>query len=208
MLNSAYGKYALDPRKFKNYFIFDNDDPECVEQFAAWRAEQDNDAEMVEDTGRFEIWAAPAPDDEGYYDVAVAASITSAARSILLRAKCAARRPIYCDTDSLICLELSGVPIDDATLGAWKLEGETRAVYIVGKKVYAAWEAVLDKKTGKRKHKIASKGAKLSANVIRRLALRKMPYVEWTSDAPNFSLAKPFGAGKTNFVHRKIGITS
>ena len=206
ILNSAYGKFATDPTKFKDWFILDSSDDECLKEFEAWRdenREKENTCELVNDMGRFEIWQCPNYDIRGFYDVAVASSITSAARSILLRAIAFSHRPIYCDTDSLMCLDISQrVEIDDAKLGAWKFEGACKKAYIAGKKMYACelfnadWTPMLDK-DGKQKIKLASKGAKLSLTDIRQLCKGKI--INWKSDAPNFKLD-----GATRFVRRNI----
>jgi hypothetical protein len=223
MLNSAYGKMATDPTKFKDYYILDNsendyDDFEEWKQSAKARAtaysetfSDDKEArraylklapKLVQDAPRFEIWECGAPDDRGYFDVAIGASITSAARSILLRAIHACERPLYCDTDSLICEALSGVEIHDSKLGAWKFEGETDLLYVAGKKMYAAMGATLDK-DGTRKDKIASKGAKLSADDIAYVAMHPDEFLLWKSDAPNFKLD-----GRVEFIERKIRATA
>lgn len=224
MLNSAYGKMATDPTKFKDYFILDNNDYESIESFEQWKhngtlyakecsseIESEKDARalykklvptLVQDNLRFEIWVCGAPDDNGYFDVAIGASITSAARSILLRAIHACDRPLYCDTDSLICEGLDGVEIHDSALGAWKFEGETDTLYVAGKKMYAAIGATLDK-DGTRKDKIASKGAKLSSKDIAFIAQNPDLFVTWQSDAPNFGLD-----GSINFNVRKIRATA
>lgn len=223
MLNSAYGKMATDPTKFKDYYIVDNseddyDDFETWRENAKARAREYSDTfadektarraylklapELVQDAGRFEIWVCGAPDDRGYFDVAIGASITSAARSILLRAIHACERPLYCDTDSLICEALSGVEIHDSKLGAWKFEGETDLLYVAGKKMYAAMGASLDK-DGTRKDKIASKGAKLSADDIAYVAMHPDEFLLWKSDAPNFKLD-----GRVEFIERKIRATA
>jgi hypothetical protein len=210
ILNSAYGKFATDPTKFKEWFLVDNSDDNCMVEFEAWRDENrsnGNICELVNDMGRFEIWQCPNYDIRGFYDVAVASSITSAARSILLRAINSATRPIYCDTDSLICTDIGKVEIDSIKLGAWKFEGATKLAYIAGKKMYACelcdkdWNPMLDKKTGKQKIKIASKGAKLSLPEIRSLCQGKT--VSWKSDAPNFKIN-----GSVSFVQRNMRKTS
>lgn len=240
--NSCYGKYATDPSKFKEHKIVDyGDDASCI-AYAEWQAkyrqaqidaiEQGkqplNDIEMVMDAGNMAIFRCDKPAERGYFDVAVAASITSAARSILLAAIYASDTPLYCDTDSLICRALTGVLIDDAILGAWKLEGQTANVYIAGKKVYACENAVTDQ-NGMRKHKIASKGSKLTFEDIRALATHDIaymrrnnvanselgdlafkdfvpgekPYIVWKSEAPNFKLT-----GHVKYVSRKITATA
>ena len=209
ILNSAYGKFGSNANEFKEWYIYDDqaDDAEKI-KFEEWRDSHptirggkdgkaiSRGAEMVHDYGRFEIWQAPNPSDRGFFDVAVAASITSAARSMLLRAIRAAERPLYCDTDSLVCLGLSGVEIDDYKMGAWKFEGSTDAIYIAGKKMYSC---LLDQpgKDGKPKYKTASKGAHLDHNDIVALCAGKI--VHWQSDAPNFKFS-----GDTKFVARNI----
>lgn len=208
-LNSAYGKFGSNPATFKEFFIYDAQcSTEEHDKFIQWieanpkEFDQEtgklisNGAELVQDLGRFEIWQCPAPNDDGYFDVAVAASITSAARSVLLRAIHNAHRPVYCDTDSLICESLSGVDIDPMLLGAWKCEGTTDEIFIAGKKLYSC---VLNErgKKGEVKHKIASKGAKLNHDDVVRLCRGET--VHWKSDAPNFKFS-----GEVKFVARNI----
>lgn len=208
-LNSAYGKFGSNANEFKEWYIYDAQGTwEEHEAFEAWRASHpiikggkdgkvvSMGAELVHIEGRFEIWQAPAPSDRGFFDVAVAASITSAARSVLLRAIHGSTRPIYCDTDSLICEEIGGVIVDDHELGAWKCEGTTERIYIAGKKMYSC---LLDQlgKDGKPKNKLASKGAKLTHDDMIKLCQGET--VRWASDAPNFKFN-----GDVKFVARNI----
>lgn len=68
-----------------------------------------------------------------------------------------ADEPIYCDTDSLICRNLSNVPMDAVQLGAWDKEAEFDDVIIVGKKLYGC--KVKGKEDGQKgRDKIRSKG--------------------------------------------------
>lgn len=206
ILNSAYGKFATDPTKFKEWFLLDTADDECILEFEMWRdenKEKGNVSELVNDMGRFEIWQCPNYDIRGFYDVAVASSITSAARSILLRAINYCVRPIYCDTDSIICLDIGKkVEIDKSKLGAWKFEGAAKKVFVAGKKMYACelfneqFIPMLEK-NGKQKIKIASKGAKLSLADIQELCKGKT--IHWKNDAPNFKIN-----GSVGFVQRNI----
>lgn len=207
-LNSAYGKFGSNADEFKEWYIYDSHGEwEEKEAFETWRESHpvikggkdgkaiSRGAELVHFQGRFEIWQAPAPSDRGFFDVAVASSITSASRAILLRAIHGATRPLYCDTDSLICLDLHGVEIDETSLGAWKNEGSTDCIYIAGKKMYSC---MLDSVGGKPpKNKLASKGAKLSHSDMIELCEGKI--VRWKSDAPNFKMN-----GETKFVARNI----
>jgi len=207
-LNSAYGKFATDVDKFKEWFILDTWESERIDEFDKWREENKlagNPPILENDLGRFEIWSCKSPDEKGFFDVAVAASITSASRSILLRAIHASERPIYCDTDSLLCLDIGDVEISDTKLGAWKFEGSTDLIYVAGKKMYAAKLDQLDKH-GTHKIKMASKGARLNYDDI--VAICRGEVINWRNDAPNFSI-KMTPSTKcheitTKFVERKI----
>jgi hypothetical protein len=68
--------------------------------------------------------------------------------------------------------------------------------------MYAAMGATLDK-DGTRKDKIASKGAKLSADDIAYVAMHPDEFLLWKSDAPNFKLD-----GRVEFIERKIRATA
>jgi len=195
LLNSAYGKYATDITKFKDWFILDLADDACIEAFNKWR-EKNPESELETALGLYEIWNAPSNSERGYFDVAIAASITSAARSMLLEAKINSTNPIYCDTDSLICEELHNVEIHDSKLGAWKFEGKTDTVFIAGKKIYCAVGAG---KGGA--DKIASKGARLGRAEI--LSLCEGETVTWQNSAPNFKRS-----GEVVFIERKIRSTA
>lgn len=128
VMNNAYGKFAQNPRRFKESFITDAGDP-APKGF-------ENSLVPVFRGNEYDIWERPTPHFR-FNNVGTAASITGAARSVLLRAKHAAVEPIYCDTDSLICKELVGVSIDASALGSWKFEKEFDEVIIAGKKLYA-----------------------------------------------------------------------
>lgn len=174
LLNSAYGKFASNPENYHDYKVFQPDElPDAGDGWQLFHVEH----------GAPSVWRRPAKSTRGFYDVATAASITGAARSVLLRGIHAAKRPIYCDTDSLICEDFTG-PIDAATIGAWKLECEGDALAVHGKKMYALTqngEAV----------KVASKGVKFSADEIFRLC--RGENVTSRRDAPNFSLSRGVG---------------
>lgn len=196
LLNSGYGKFATNVDKFKDWYIYDSSDATIIEDFDKWRSDREEKGlipVLHSDMGTIEIWCCPSGADKGWYDVAIGASITSASRAVLLEAIHNSRRPIYCDTDSLICEEINGVEIHPTNLGAWDCEGETDCVYIAGKKIYAA--TVNDR--GKMKDKIASKGACLKYYDIVRLT--EGEEIVWKNDAPNFKMS-----GETKFVERKI----
>lgn len=197
ILNSSYGRFALSPWQFREWYIVDRSSIAECEKFLAWEAKAIK-PEKIQDAGTFELHSARTiPRDRQFMDVAVAASITSASRAQLLEAICLGLRPIYCDTDSLICEALRGVSNDNFELGAWKFEGETDCIYVAGKKLYAAELLEIDKQTGQRKIKLASKGARLTFDQMKKVSLGEM--VHWECEAPNFRLT-----GEVKFTDRRI----
>jgi hypothetical protein len=174
LLNNAYGKYAQNPRNYKESYItdhgwrppnpmsYDKDGhPIFDKSVEAWLPVGCNDPrmgplvycaredDMVPENQAiwddlpaiqnkllgYSIWERPTTKLR-FRNVATAASITGAARAVLLEAICNAVDPIYCDTDSLICRELLNLDLDDSRLGAWDLEDEFSRVIIAGKKTY------------------------------------------------------------------------
>lgn len=140
LLNNAYGKFAQNPRRFKEYYFTNVGEapPKPWMEFLHEMADEERHkySMPVERTDDFSVWAKPSP-GRRYNNVATAASITGAARSVLLEAIQNAVDPIYCDTDSLICKSLNGVEIHKSKLGAWDLEAQFDRVIIAGKKTYA-----------------------------------------------------------------------
>lgn len=204
MLNSAYGKFGSNPENFEDWYInrdFGNDE--------ALRA---NGYEIKVEYEEFELWARPASNaDNSYFNVATAASITSAARAILLRGIQQATDPIYCDTDSLLCRDFSG-EVSDTIIGAWKLEKETPMAAIGGKKLYALYDPKTlalpktvynpkfkcrDPNPDRRALKLSSKGGSLSVDEIIKIA--KGGTVRYENAAPTFSLTQ-----KTRFITRNF----
>jgi DNA polymerase elongation subunit (family B) len=219
VLNSAYGKFAQDPRRYDNY-LFDPLEPpiprlcqvctgqdvgtctDCAEGWTSptgWREYAKN--------GKRIIYARPRALHSRslrFFNVATAASITSAARAELWRAIASADRPIYCDTDSLICRDLRSSNIHPSKLGAWKLEGTGRVAAIAGKKLYALFDDEGDpvlKDNGR--PVMASKGARLSPGEIRYLAEDPGNEIQYEQEAPKFKLT-----GDAQFTHRTIRMTA
>lgn len=188
ILNSAYGKFCLNPDNFKDWMITEQgeylDDSE-------WNLEIEN--------GEYMLWAKPSPQTR-YFNCATGASITGAARSELLRGLASADRPVYCDTDSIICEALRG-DIDSKKLGAWKLEATGDEIAIAGKKLYALFdknEVVMDENN---KPKQASKGSRLTAQDIRNVAEGRV--VRYVNPVPAFKLD-----GNHIFINRNIRRTA
>jgi hypothetical protein len=197
VLNSAYGKFALNPRKFKSWKLTLGEIPEplATEDYPdGWTQHSSN--------GEFYIWERPSPRRGGFYNIATAASITGAARASLLRNLALAERPIYCDTDSIICEGFNG-HCHETELGAWKTEAEGDLAAIAGKKLYA----IFDK--GKVLKK-ASKGCTLSGEEI--IDICNGASILYQNPVPSFHLHNKGkldldGIGSADFIKRTIRMT-
>jgi DNA polymerase type B, organellar and viral len=163
LMNNSYGKFSQNPRRYKEFFYSDHAVKPPDNWFDFLRGASNDIVHEysmpVERTELFDVWARPSP-GRRYNNVGTAASITGAARAVLMEAKENALDPIYCDTDSLICRELSGVEIDATKLGAWDLEETFDEVIICGKKTYCCKIAGVSDGLEKRL-KVRSKGADL-----------------------------------------------
>lgn len=132
LLNNCYGKFAQNPRRFRERFISDIGErpPQLRDDPVQW-------PELPSaENGEYAIWERESRPWR-FFNVGTGASITGAARAVLLEAIQNADDPIYCDTDSIICRDLRNVEIDPVKLGAWDIEAEFDEVIIAGKKMYA-----------------------------------------------------------------------
>jgi hypothetical protein len=185
MLNSFYGRFALNPREHKETlwlpygdtpggFFDDKEDATGWEIDRIWA-----DCDLV-------LWSRPKPPEKWrFYDVALAASIAGFVRANLWRSLCAVTRPFYCDTDAIICADGAALPLGDG-LGQWKLEAEAAPgnLWIAGKKLYAM-------RTRGGVWKTAAKGVRLTGAQIRSVALGRV--LEAASPAPTYSLYREDG---------------
>jgi hypothetical protein len=191
ILNSGYGRFGINPANFEDWVIhrdFGNED----------ELEADGYSQKV-DYDEIELWSRPTEVREDQFcDVSVAASITSAARAILLEGLQNAEEPIYCDTDSIMCREFRG-DIDRFRLGAWDLEKTADFAAIAGKKLYALYN-----KDGS-KVKLSSKGGTLNVDQIR--AICRGEIVTYNNMAPSFSLRRAPDPVKS-FVTRRFSQTA
>lgn len=188
LLNSGYGKFGQNPDHFKDWIISRDPGEEITLE--------ENGYELLAEFPDFDLWARPSDVGErALFDVAVAASITSASRSILLEGLRNCRVPAYCDTDSIICRDFSG-DIDDSRLGAWKLEKTSEYLAVAGKKLYAMY----DHETAE-PLKLASKGGMLKLADI--LAICRGKKVTYQQAAPTFSVRTE----KVRFMERIFEMT-
>jgi hypothetical protein len=194
LLNSAYGKFGQNSANFRDYHISRDDD-----EHDALRA---NGYELEAIYPDFTLWGCASNDPEsGLYDVSIAASITSAARAVLLEGLQNAREPIYCDTDSIICKSYKGAT-DSQALGAFKDEGGAAYAAIAGKKLYALYDRPSDTEAVK----YASKGGDLSLAQI--LQMCRGETVTYKRDAPSFSTLRPVNSDPSKlFITRTFKMT-
>jgi DNA polymerase elongation subunit (family B) len=195
VMNSAYGKFAQNPENYADWFVtetgeFPPDYHVCVKSCEEKCRKKWTPAYMCEN---YIIWEKPLY-ELNWYNIAIGASITGAARSVLLRGIRNARRPLYCDTDSIICESLEHSEFSDSKLGAWKLECTGTRAAICGKKLYAIFDA-----SGKCVKK-AHKGARLTGDEILRIAGGAT--IESCNPVPRFQLD-----GGHRFTKRKISRT-
>jgi hypothetical protein len=186
ILNSAYGKFGQNPDNYKETVITENTVNREAMEHDGWMVVS------VEHGDNYFVWSKSS-EDTSRYNVATGASITGAARSILLAAIASARRPLYCDTDSLICEELPLAKVDHTELGAWKLEAESDCAAIAGRKLYSLWKDGICVKQ-------ANKGVAITAQQIKDVCLGIK--VESARDAPSFKLD-----GSYNFIKRRVRMT-
>lgn len=186
VLNSAYGRFAINPEKFMDYYIRKMGEALPLNFIGV--------SEPMADYGSFDIWETPSLRGQ-YQDVAIGASITGAARAVLMRAKHSAIRPLYCDTDSLLCESFSG-DLHDTRLGAWDMElTDIQTAAIAGRKMYALFGTdFADVK------KYASKGCRISPEEIYRACMGEE--IVYNQIAPNFSLRSG-----PSFISRRINAT-
>lgn len=187
--NTPYGKTGQNPADFKDYEILR--DPMGDTPLRRQGYEPDN---RISDDPFIEIWSRPTDyHNNGFYNVSIAASVTSAARSVLMSGLQMAVEPIYCDTDSIICRDFKGA-VDGFKLGSWKLEAEAEFCAIAGKKMYCLFNRV-----GRRvvPVKWASKGGRLDPLEI--ISMAKGAVVEKTNEVPTYSLSRGIGFSTRKF---------
>lgn len=170
IMNSGYGKFAANPEKYKDYIL--ESPGKLVPGY---------DLELT-DFGNYWLWSAPIDTDSPmarYFDVATAASITGWVRAFMWRSLLSVERPLYCDTDSILCASTGDMVLGDA-LGEWDKEAHVTRAHIAGKKLYA-----LETPDAKTPWKVASKGVRATPEQIIRAANGEEILVY--RDAPTYS---------------------
>lgn len=171
LLNSAYGKFGQDGRKFEEFCIVEYGEwPEDTSLENRWHWHSDTD------TGQ-SFFRRDAPSDR-FYNVATAASVTGFVRAFLWKSILACEKPLYCDTDSIICSKFNGDMGKE--LGQWDLEAELSEAHIAQRKMYA-----LKLKDGSTK--VASKGVRLDYDEIKN-GVKYKQNVNHRKDAPAYSI--------------------
>jgi hypothetical protein len=214
VMNSAYGKFAMTPERYKDYVLvslvdgkvnasqFPPDDENAAGD-SKWRV-----FEIIGDAFAILSRKAVRRDAEGkvigmtgnFLNVGTAASITGAARAKLAMGIFQSQEVAYCDTDSIICQQGSpDMEHNDGTLGTWEHQASGDALYILGKKMYALYQ-------GDTCIKYACKGVNLSPDLIRDACLGKYtkenPLV-WHNQFPTMSLS-----GEHTWMSRRVRNTA
>lgn len=175
ILNSCYGRFALNAAAFRDVTLCEFGEDPNTETSTGWTLASD-----LEEIG-LSIWERPTRvHRNSFFNVATAASITGCVRAFLMESLAKCGRVVYCDTDSIICQDGSGLRVGTG-LGEWKREGRVRpgGAWIAGKKLYAL--RLVDGKW-----KTAAKGVDLTPAQICAVAEGKRR--KSRLDAPTFSL--------------------
>lgn len=188
-LNSLYGKYAINPRSFRDVTVTKwGEIPEPKKVRLKNKRFKKVDWELSFDDLRrgLSFWQSPSYDPEGekqmrFYNVCTAASITGCVRAFLQRSMSSCKSVLYCDTDSIIAKDVSAL-VTGEELGQWKLEKECDCVFIGGKKLYCAHGY----KPEKKQWKTASKGVRLSVEDL--ISVCEGEAKSCSFDAPNYSV--------------------
>lgn len=181
-LNCPYGKFGANP---ENYNEFEVVPPRFI------TAAENDGFGFTALLGPWALCQKPLEEHKAhYYNVATAASITGFVRAMLWRAINQCEGVIYCDTDSIAAENTGALRINKSDLGAWDIEAECDFAAVAGKKVYAF-------RTLSNKWKTASKGVRLSAEEVCRVASGEE--IKYTPKSPSFSLKRGI-----NLISRKI----
>jgi hypothetical protein len=146
--------------------------------------------ELSGELGEWAILRQDLDDEQQrYYNIATAASITGCVRAHLWRNICKCQGVLYCDTDSIAAEEIGDIKISK-DLGDWGIDGEFIKAAISGKKLYAFRHAPgtepRDSEGRAIKWKTASKGVRIGARQL--IAVARGREVLYTPESPTYSV--------------------
>ncbi|MGL6298935.1 MAG: hypothetical protein ACRC1M_07205, partial [Methanobacteriaceae archaeon] len=174
---------------YKDTYICDNTDYiEAIEKGYNFHSEIHNRVIISKDS-----------DNNRYYNVATAASITGFVRSFLQKAIKSVENPIYCDTDSLVFTGKNNIITGDK-LGDWKKEGEFTEGCVAGKKMYCFYNSESKKSV------YASKGVRYENFEQAYKDIKKICDGETLSKKSKVPIYS-FKQGKIYFSDKKIKMT-
>ncbi len=182
-MNAGYGKFGQNANEYKDYKLQDNEQEFDIDDYfkRGYKVSVHSD--------KFTLFEKPDPGKD-FVDVGIAASITGLARSIMLEIIATSKRPIYCDTDSLIC-ESANEKFIGNELGDLELEHDNiDTVIVASKKMYEIY----------RKGELighASKGICYAEGDIKKLVAKGILVKE--NIAPTMALGK-----KSTFITRHL----
>ncbi len=194
VMNGAYGKFAQNPRVFKDTMI-------CrLHEKPPLKADGWTLSERYE---LMDIYTRPSDPKfawRSFLNVGTGASITGAARASLMLGIASSKGAVYCDTDSLICEHLDPALIGEG-LGKWQLEKTGDRVAVAEKKLYALFD-------GDKCVKMASKGVRVSPDDIVRVCGGET--VTYTPLAPTIKLdgSQVWTARKIRMITNALGAVS
>lgn len=202
-MNSLYGKYGSDPSAYRNYMVVE---PDIFDERGLIEGEEGKHWSFGGEFGSYALAEQDLSEEEQrFYNVTTAASITGFVRAYLWRAINQCEGVVYCDTDSICARDIKQLPNGIGNeLGQWSIDGEFSQAAIAGRKLYCfkykTGTEPHDKNGKLKRYKIASKGVRLTPNAIMRVAKGKT--VIYEPIAPVFSVHK-----KPCFINRTVKMT-
>lgn len=193
-MNSLYGKFGADPRRYKRYVNFE------TEEFAGLLRGLRLGGHKYVNAGMLGGWLLGETETKQYeqrfYNVATALSITGRVRAHLFEAEQHCERVLYKDTDSIAVHGDCEVPVSH-DLGDWKCEGHFDEYAIAGRKLYAFHHIDGETDEDGGAWKVRSKGVHLTAEQVCVVASGRV--VSYQFDAPSFSVSR-----KPSFIRRNV----
>lgn len=155
VLNSAYGKFGQNADNFGNYLIVEKGSNDYIQLMMDDNFASSIDIETAINGKYYTIIKTRLTEEEldkqAIYNVATAASITGAARALLMQGLYTCNvvdkaKVLYVDTDSMFTY---GYPeslevVKDKTLGKWNFEAQGVVMALAGKKQYALFDRKAD----------------------------------------------------------------